>query len=167
MKFVYDRGIMTGMDMFRFGPGEDLSRAQFATILYRMAGSPSVSYSNVFPDVQDGYFFTSPVLWAYGNQVITGYENGTFGPGDLITREQMAVLMYRYAKYCGLDTKDSADLNSFPDAGKVSGFSQEAMRWAVGAGLIQGDQGTLNPQGNASRAHCATIITRFMQKYGL
>lgn len=167
VKFVYDRGIMTGMDTFRFGPGEDLSRAQFATILYRMAGSPSVSYSNVFPDVQDGYFFTSPVLWAYGNQVITGYENGIFGPGDLITREQMAVLMYRYAKYCGLNTKDSADLNSFPDAGKVSGFSKEAMRWAVGAGLIQGDQGTLNPQGNASRAHCATIITRFLQKYGL
>lgn len=167
VKFVYNRGIMTGMDTFRFGPGEDLSRAQFATILYRMAGSPSVSYSNVFPDVQDGYFFTSPVLWAYGNQVITGYENGTFGPGDLITREQMAVLMYRYAKYCGLNTKDSADLNSFPDAGKVSGFSKEAMRWSVGAGLIQGDQGTLNPQGNASRAHCATIITRFLQKYGL
>lgn len=167
VKFVYDRGIMTGMDTFKFGPGEDLSRAQFATILYRMAGSPSVSYSNVFPDVQDGYFFTSPVLWAYSNQVITGYENGTFGPGDLITREQMAVLMYRYAEYCGLNTQDSSNLNSFPDAGKVSGFSKEAMSWAVGAGLIQGDQGALNPQGNASRAHCATIITRFMQKYGL
>lgn len=166
-KFVYDRGIMTGMDMFSFGPAINLDRGQFATILYRMQGSPATSYSKVFPDVPDGYFFTSPILWAYNNQVITGYENGKFGPSDMITREQMAVMMYRYAKFCGLDTSDSGNLNSFPDTGKVSAFSKEAMTWAVGAGLIQGDQGKINPQGNASRAHCATIMTRFMQKYGL
>lgn len=166
-KFVYDRGIMTGMDMFSFGPAINLDRGQFATILYRMQGSPATSYSKVFPDVPDGYFFTSPILWAYNNQVITGYENGKFGPSDMITREQMAVMMYRYAKFCGLDTSDSGNLNSFPDTGKVSAFSKEAMVWAVGAGLIQGDQGKINPQGNASRAHCATIMTRFMQKYGL
>lgn len=167
VKFVFDRGLMTGLNMFNFGPGEELSRGQFATILYRMAGSPSVSYSNVFPDVADGQFFTKPVLWAHAHNVISGYENGNYGPADMITREQMAVLMYRYARFSGLDTHDKGDLNKFPDAGSVSTFSNEAMQWAVGAGLIQGDQGRINPQGNASRAQCATIITRFMQKYGL
>ncbi len=115
----------------------------------------------------NGYFFTSPVLWAYNNKVITGYESGKFGPSEVITREQMALMMYRYAKFCGLNTQNSANLNSYPDAGKVSDFSREAMSWAVGTGLIQGDQGTLNPQGSASRAHCATIITRFIEKYDL
>lgn len=167
VKFVFDRGLMTGLNMFNFGPGEELSRGQFATILYRMAGSPSVSYSNVFPDVADGQFFTKPVLWAHAHNVISGYENGNYGPADMITREQMAVLMYRYAQFSGLDTHDKGDLNKFPDAGSVSAFSNEAMQWAVGAGLIQGDQGRINPQGSASRAQCATIITRFMQKYGL
>ena len=167
VKTVYERGIMTGMDTYTFGPAVSLSRAHFATILYRMQGSPSVSYKAVFPDVPNGYFFTSPVLWAYNNKVITGYESGKFGPSEVITREQMALMMYRYAKFCGLNTQNSANLNSYPDAGKVSDFSREAMSWAVGTGLIQGDQGTLNPQGSASRAHCATIITRFIEKYDL
>lgn len=167
VKYVYDRGIMTGLNQTIFGPAEILSRGQFATILYRMAGEPDVSYNNVFPDVPNGAFFTLPVIWAYNNNIITGYQNGNFGPPDLATREQIAVLMYRYAQSSGLDTQDKGDINSFPDASKVSSFSKEAMQWAVGSGMIQGDQGKLNPQGRLSRAQCATIITRFMQKYNL
>lgn len=167
VEFVYNRGIMTGLNPSTFGPTGTVSRAQFATILYRMAGSPEVSYRNVFPDVGDGYFYTSPVLWAYDNQVITGYANGKFGPVDGIDREQLATMMYRYAQFCGLDTQARGDLESFPDASKVSGFSKDAVSWAVGIGLIQGDQGKINPQGGANRAQCATIITRFMQNYGL
>lgn len=167
VKFVYERGIMTGMDAYSFNPVTYLDRGQFTTTLYRMQGSPSTSYSKVFPDVPDGCFYTLPVLWAYNNRVITGYESGNFGPSHMITREQMAVMMYRYAKFRGLNTSDNNNLNGFPDAAKVSAFSKEAMNWAVGANIIQGDQGKLNPQGKANRAQCATIITRFMQKYGL
>lgn len=167
VKFVYERGIMTGLNSVTFSPASELSRAQFATILYRIAGSPATSYSNIFPDVSDGLFYTSPVVWAYNNKVISGYENGNFGPADMITREQMAVLMYRYAKFCGLDISAKGNLDAFPDASAVSSFSKEAMNWAVGAKLIQGDQGKINPQGSASRAQCATIITRFMQYYSL
>ncbi|MGC4019354.1 MAG: S-layer homology domain-containing protein [Muricomes sp.] len=166
-KFVYERNIMTGMDTFSFAPAANLDRGQFTTILYRMQNSPSTAYKSVFPDVPDGYFFTLPVLWAYNNKVVSGYVNGRFGPSDKITREQMAVMMYRYAKFCGLNTSDNGNISSFPDAARVSDFSKVEMNWAVGAGLIQGDQGKLNPQGDASRAQCATIITRFMKKYGL
>ncbi|MBU3874742.1 S-layer homology domain-containing protein [Faecalicatena sp. AGMB00832] len=165
VKYVYDRGIMTGLNQTTFGPTAILSRGQFATILYRMAGQPNVSYSNVFPDVPQGAFFTLPVLWAYNNGIITGYNNGYFGPPDLATREQIATLMYRYAKSLGYDTSAKGDINVFPDTNKVSGFAKEAMVWAVGSGIIKGDQGKLNPQGRLSRAQCATIITRFMELY--
>ena len=165
VKYVYDHGIMTGLNETKFGPTAILSRGQFATILYRMAGQPEVSYSNVFPDVPQGAFFTSPVLWAYQNGVIMGYNSGYFGPPDLATREQIATLMYRYANSMGYDTSVRGDINKFPDKNKVSGFAKDAMMWAVGTGIIQGDQGKINPQGRLSRAQCATIITRFMELY--
>ena len=97
--YVLNKGIMTGKGENLFAPGEELCRAQFATVLYRIAGSPDVSYSAVFPDVPDGMFYTKPVLWASQDEVavITGYEEGNFGPDDMITREQMATMLYRYA----------------------------------------------------------------------
>ena len=167
VKFVYERGIMTGLNSFTVGPSGELSRAQFATILYRLAGSPAASYQNIFPDVTDGNFYTAPVMWAYQNGVISGYENGYFGTADKINREQLATMMYRYAKLCNLDISQTANINSFPDASIVSEYAREAMRWAVGSGMIQGDQGNLNPHGDANRAQAATIITRYIQSYGL
>lgn len=167
VKFVYDKGLMTGLNMFNFGTSGELSRAHFTTTLHRMSGGPAVSYDTIFPDVSDGMFYTQPVLWAHANNVVKGYENGYYGPSDMITREHMALLMYRYAQFRGLDIKDKGDLGLYPDAGSVSFATKEAMEWAVGAKLIQGDQGRLSPQGNASRAQTATIITRFMRKYGL
>ncbi len=162
---VYTSGLMTGMTPITFGPAENLSRAQFSTILYRMEGEPYANYWGQFPDVPYGQFYTSSVAWANKAQVIGGYSNGFFGPADPITREQMAVMMYRYAKYRNYDVSDKISISGFPDTWKVSSFSREAMEWAVGAGLIKGDMGNINPQGNASRAQCATIITRFIDKY--
>ncbi len=160
-------GMMTGMgDGTNFGPAENLSRAQFATILYRMEGSPEVDYKEVFPDVKDGEFYTDAVLWANENGIVTGYvDSGTFGPADHITREQMAVMMYRFAQYKKYDVKDSTELDSFPDHEKVSEFAEAAVKWASATGLIRGDQGNINPQGNASRAQCATIMMRFSEMY--
>ena len=166
--FVNERGIMTGMNETEFGPSVRLSRAQFATILYRMEGEPEVTYDGAaFPDVADGQFYTKAAMWAKNSGVISGYENGRFGPADEITREQMAVMMYRYANMRGLDISAEGDMSGFPDAGQVSPFADREMKWAVGAGLIKGDGGNVNPQGTAERAQCATIIMRFMEGYGL
>lgn len=164
--YVYDKGIMTGMTPTTFGPAEKLSPAQFATILYRMSGEAG-EYKQIFPDVNEGDWFGIPVAWANQAGVITGYQNGYFGPGDDITREQLAVMLYRYEVYKGYDVSGKADLSKYPDAGSVSDWAVEAMEWAVGSGIITGKDGGkyLDPQGNASRAECATMIMRFMQKY--
>lgn len=165
VKEIYDRGIMTGLDETHFGPAENLSRAQFTTILYRMDGSSNVSYSKKFADVPENTFFTIPVIWANQCGIVTGYANGLFGPADELTREQMAVMMYRYAQYKKYDVSSSASLISYPDNKKVSSFAVEQIKWAVGTKMISGDNGKINPQGTASRAQCATIISRFLQYY--
>ena len=145
-----------------------IARAQFAVILHRMNDAPKVAYKATFPDVPDGNWFTDAVLWANEIGIVTGYSNtGLFGPADSINREQMAVMMYRYAQYMKYDTNEKADFGQFEDASKVSNFAKEAMQWAVGTGIITGkDSGTiLDPKGNATRAECATIIMRFQEEY--
>lgn len=161
---MYQTKIMTGMTSDTFGGNVKLSRAHFATILWRFENMPEAAYdASKFPDVPDGTFYTKPVMWANNNNIITGYENGKFGAADQITREQIAVMMYRYADFCDLDTTSADVLGSFPDGNKVSGFAVEAMKWAVHQGLISGNgNGTLNPQGTASRAECAAIVSRFL-----
>ena len=165
VNFVYTGHIMTGMSPTVFGPANDVSRAQFATILYRMSGAPSVSGSAPFPDVAENLWYSEPVAWASASGVVNGYANGFFGPADSITREQMALMMYRYASALNLDVTRKADFSGYPDAGNVSDWAREAMQWAVGSGILTGkDGGTrLDPAGSASRAECATIIMRFLQ----
>lgn len=167
VQYVYDRGIITGMTNTTFGPAVKLSRAQFAVMLYRMEGKLAVEYNDKFPDVTEGTWYTDAVMWASENGIVTGYLNGKFGPSDQITREQMALMMWRFAKYKGYDVSAAAELDGFVDAGKVSGFAEVAMKWAVAEAIITGKQNgiALEPQGKASRAECATIIMRFMNKY--
>lgn len=163
--YVYDNGIMTGFANGNFGPADNLGRGQFATILYRMEENPNTEYQAIFPDVSNGQFYSIPASWAYNTGVISGYNNGYFGPADTMTREQLATMMYRYAKHKGYNVTQKANLERYPDYRKVSSFSNEAMQWAVGVGLISGDQGKLNPQGTASRAVTSVIIQRFMKAY--
>ena len=168
IKYVYDNELMTGLNETTFGPYENLARAQFAVILHRMNGSPDIEYTNKFPDVADNQWYTDAILWASDIGVVTGYEDtGKFGPGDNINREQMAVMMYRYANYLGYDTSARANISKYTDAGNVNEFAKEAMSWAVGEGIITGkyNETQLDPQGNASRAECATIIMRFIESY--
>ena len=167
--YNYFAETMTGLDDTHFGPNETLARAQFAVILYRMNDTPEVEYKKTFPDVLENIWYTDAILWAADTKVVTGYsDTGMFGPSDKINREQMAVMMYRYAGYKGYSTDNKADFSKYKDANKVSEFAEEAMKWAVGNGIITGkDNGTmLDPQGNATRAECATIIMRFMEKFG-
>ncbi len=167
--YNYLEKTMTGKDKEHFAPYEDLARAQFAIILHRMNGKPKIEYSNVFRDVPENIWYTDAILWAADTKVVTGYtDSGLFGPSDNINREQMAVMMYRYANYKGYDTGNKADFDSFTDAAKVNGFAKDAMKWAVGNEIITGkdNETVLDPQGNATRAECATIIMRFMEKFG-
>lgn len=165
--YVNKNGLMTGLNETEFGPVQSLARAQFAMILYRMNGSPAVDYTNKFKDVAAGIWYTDPIMWASNKGVVTGYSNGNFGPGDNINREQMAVMMYRYAKSQGYDVSASVALANYKDGSNVSGFAKQAMQWCVAEGIITGKyNGTqLDPQGNALRAECATIIRRFVEKY--
>lgn len=164
--YMYNKGIMTGLKPTVFGPTGKVSRAQFATILYRISGANSVKYSSKFPDVPKGQFYTDAVMWAASEGIIKGYENGYFGPGDLITREQMAVLLYRYVQYLGADVSNKNSLEHFPDSRFVSGFALEAMQWANAEGIIMGNaDSTLAPRAYADRASCATMMMRFMEKY--
>lgn len=166
VSYVAQNWLMTGLTSEEFGPEDTLARAQLVTILYRHAEEPEVSFEQRFPDVEDEEFYTNAVMWASSEevQVATGYEsNGYFGPSNQITREELVTMLFRYANYRGIDTSARADLSTFPDAGSVNVFASEAMQWAAAAGIIKGDNGYINPQGNAKRAECAIIIMRFME----
>lgn len=165
---VYENGFMTGLNETTFGATVGLSRAQFATILYRLEGEPETEgLGNPFPDVPSGQFYTDAAIWAANNGIITGYENGKFGPNDMITREQMATILYRFLINAWGWSDDEFEFNvdevlgKFPDAANVSGFAKKGMAWAIDWEIITGDGGKINPQGTANRAHCATIISRF------
>ena len=163
VKDVSEQGLMTGLNATTFGPSQKLARSQFATIIYRMYGSPQTSYKALFNDVTDGNFYSVPVTWASQFGVITGYTDGSgnFGPADDITREQLATMLYRYADKLGYDLSVSETANNFPDKNSVSVFALDGMNWCISKGIITGDQGKINPQGTVNRAVCATMISRF------
>ena len=164
---IFQRGLMTGINSNVFAPNEPLSRAQFAVILYRMEGKPEVTYESRFPDVDGDTWYTDAVAWAGEEGIITGYADKNFGPADSITREQMAVMMYRYANMKKYDTDEKEEFDRYQDASKVSGFAEEAMQWAVGSGIFKGkfEETVLDPQGDTSRGECAVILTRFLDKF--
>ena len=167
--YVYGHGLMTGLNDTTFGPGEPLARAQLAVILYRLSGSPEVTYEDIFPDVPDGQWYTDAVIWAQEKGIVTGYsDSGTFKPGNNINRQEITTMMYRYAKYQGYSLEGGADYSSYPDAANVQEFAKDSMSWAVGNGIVTGKENPtrLDPLGNTARAECATIMMRFVEKFG-
>ena len=165
---MYEKGLMTGVDEVTFAPAQNLTRDQFAVILWRAEGSPKMEYSEKFADVAEGQWYTDAVLWANEKGIATGYaDSKLFGPADPISREQVAVMLYRYAKYKGYDVNVDADLTSYEDAKDIQEYAKEAMEWAVGAEIIKGKDGQniLAPQGRTNRAETAAILSRFLQKY--
>ena len=162
VQYVYENGLMSGTGDGRFSPEVTTSRAMIVTILYRQAGSPAVTGGAAFTDVAAGTWYTDAVAWASANGIVSGYGEGKFGPNDPITREQMAAILCRYAGYRGMDVTKRADLSAFADAGQVSDYALETMRWAVAEGLITGtSETTLSPAGSATRAQAALILMRF------
>ena len=162
--YVYEKGIMTGTGDGTFSPNQNLTRGMMVTMLYRLAGEPALSGSSSFTDVASGAWYADSAAWASANGVASGYGGGKFGPEDPITREQMALFLYNYAKLQGEDLTASADLSTFTDGAQVSDWARYAMQWAVGKGLIQGSNSALNPQGAATRAEVAQLFTNLLQQ---
>ena len=159
--YVSNAGLITGDANGNFNPYNEFTRGEVATSFYRLTGSPNVKYAPLFHDVPDGVFYSKAITWCYYNGIITGYENGNFGPNDPITREQYVTILYRYSKYRGFKITANGDYSNYPDANKVSGFAKDAMKFALQYGIISGDQGYLNPQGTVNRAVGATMLTRY------
>lgn len=168
--FVYQNNLMNGTSATTFSPNDATTRAQIATIFYRMAGSPAVENTNPFTDVPYGPgtdWYYDAVLWVQQNGIMQGYGDNLFGPGDPVTREQLAVIFYNYAKFKGYDTTASGDLSGFTDAGDLSPWAQEAMKWAVGSGVMSGKGQILDPKGTATRAEIAAMLQNFIEKNNL
>ena len=161
VKYVYDNGIMDGIDVGVFGPGITTTRAMLVTMLYRVAGEPYVSGTNDFADVAANTWYTDAVTWASKNGIVTGVDVGVFNPNGAITREQLATILYRYAEYVGEDVSARASLSRFTDTGSISAYARDAMSWAVAEGILDGRTATeLAPTGECTRAEVATMIAR-------
>ena len=165
VRYVYEKGIMDGTGADRFSPNAPLTRAMIVTILYRIAGSPSVSGSSDFTDVAAGKWFAKAVAWAAANGIVNGYGSGLFGPNDPVTREQLAAILYRYAVYGGMTAVTlEENLGGFADTAQLSAYAIQAMNWAVGQGLINGSGSNLVPKAQATRAQVAAIIHRYLER---
>ncbi len=163
-----DRGLVNGMTVTAFQPEGTTTRAMLVTVLWRMAGSPSVSASSNFTDVPADAYYAGSVAWAQTTGITTGTSNTTFSPDELLTRQQLAAFLYRYAKHQGYDLNAADSLGSFPDADTIEGYARAPIAWAVGAGIIQGFPGNLvAPQGHALRCQMAVMLSRFISYYKL
>ena len=167
VRYAYFHNIMEGMRETEFAPATALTRAMAVQILYNLEGQPDISGENLgypYEDVDAQAWYGDAVYWARITGVATGYGDGTFQPGDSITRQEFAQMLYNYAKYKGYDLSAEGDLSQFPDSESVADWAEAAMRWANGNELINGhDDGTLEPDGTATRAQAASILMKFDQ----
>ena len=161
--FVYENGLFSGTDSRSFSPNASMTRAMLVTVLYRLEGEPAGTGSSSFSDVSSGSYYEKAVAWAAANGIVTGTGSTSFSPDAKVTREQLAAILYRYAQYKKLGTDAGAKLDSFSDAGNVSGYASEALSWAVSEGLINGASGRLMPKGDATRVQVAAILHRFVE----
>lgn len=167
IQFVYENNLMSGTGENTFSPDATTTRGMIVTILYRLAGQPKAS-GEVFADVPAGQYYSDAVAWASRHGIVGGYGNGSFGPNDPITREQMAAILYRYARYATYSTAASGDVAAFADGDQVSEYAVAAMNWAIGKGLITGMTGKqLEPAGTATRGQVSAILTRFCDAYNV
>ena len=166
--YVSQKGLMSGTGTGTFAPNTALTRGMLVTILYQMAGAPEVTGTCPFRDLAAGSYYEKAAIWAAENGLVSGYENGCFGPNDPVTREQLAAILYRYAQYRGLDVSQTGSIGGFADNSSVSGYARTAMAWANGAGLISGmGDNTLAPRGTATRGQAAVILMGLDKLAGL
>ncbi len=154
---AYKSGLINGLTTTTFGPQKNATRAQLATMLYRMAGTPAVTDSSSFTDLTQDWYMDA-IAWAQQNGIIDGLGNGKFGPNKNITREQLVTMLYRMHK----TPAASGTLDGFSDASAVSAWAKDAVQWAVECGILQGSNGKIKPKGNATREQVAAFLVRYM-----
>ena len=159
VKYVYDNGLFAGTSETTFEPNTAMTRGMFVTVLWAREGKPAAKDST-FKDLKADWYKTA-VNWAAANGIIGGYDAEHFGPDDYVTRQQMAAIMYQYAKYKGYDTEANGSLDQFKDASSVASYAETAMKWAVGHRIIAGTGNGLEPDGNATRAQVAVVLQAF------
>ena len=165
VSYAVENGLMSGMSEDIFAPNTPLTREMLAVVLYNVEGQPEGTGVNAFTDVKADMWYTDAILWANENGIVAGYDNGAYGVGDFITREQFAAILYRYAQFKGYDTTQGGmAVREFSDYENISDYARPAMAWAVNAGIMGGmDDGTLMPQGKATRAEAATMLMNFCE----
>jgi len=168
VEFVYEQGLYSGTSVNTFSPRTPMTRGMFVTVLHRLDGLPATGEGGMFPDVTDpAHYCYNAVTWANANNIVTGYTDGTFRPDDSITREQMAVTMYRYAIYKSRDMASTGVVfDEFPDRGGVSDYAVDALQWAVTWRIINGSDGMILPKNTATRAEVAMIILNYCDRIG-
>ena len=166
--FVYENGLMEGISSTQFGPYETQTRGRMAEILWRMEGSPAPKVKNSFADVEDGARYADAIAWITENDILSGYSKDSFGPGDPITWEQLAVMFYRYAQYKGYDISIKGSQDELKDMDSTMDDAGKAVLWAVSNGLIREEADVLSAlQDPVSRAEIAAMLHRFIDKYKL
>ena len=164
VQYVYENNLMGGTDSTTFSPNATTTRGMIVTVLYRLTGEPASGTASQFTDVAAGAWYAKAVAWAASRDIVNGTSATTFSPNSPITREQLAVIFYRYAQDQGWDVSAWTDLGLYQDAAQVSDYATQALAWACGAGLITGTTDTtLSPRGSATRAQVAVILTRFCE----
>ncbi|MBR4661525.1 MAG: S-layer homology domain-containing protein [Clostridia bacterium] len=161
IEYASENGYMQGVGGGRFDPEGSMTRAMVVTVLWRIDGRPAAGKST-FSDVPDGEWYSEPVAWAESTGVVTGVGGGRFDPDGVITREQLATILYRYCGFKKLDVSEKGDVSAFTDKDKIDAWATDAVRWAVGIGLIRGVTAkTVDPLGSATREQVAAILERF------
>lgn len=158
IKHAYEEGIVNGVTVQHFEPDSEVTRCQMLTMLYRMEGSPEVQGDTAFEDVDPSQYYLDAVLWGTQNGLIQGYSSTEFAPYDSMVREDLVLLLYRKAG----SPKSTESLDGYSDQGKISAYAEDAMKWAVEQGLIQGyTDNTIRPRGTTTRAEACTILMRY------
>lgn len=166
IQFVYDRGLLTGISENEFAPDLAVTRAMMTTIMYGMAGNPEHGWHYPFHDVFDMAWYVGPVAWAYENKLVYGVSDTSYAPETSITREQVAMMLMRYANFKGYDISQTVSLNHYKDAKNVSDYAESAMQWAVAIGMIGGRTAdTLCAQDTATRAELSVMLRNFITLY--
>ena len=165
--FAVKHDLFRGTSETTFEPETAMNRAMLVTVLWRLAGQPASSATVPFTDVSAKGYYADALAWAFENGVVRGVTETTFEPESVVTREQITVILFRYAGQRGYEVSGRADLASFSDAGSVKAYAKDAMAWAVSAKLIKGTNNgagvVLDPEGNATRAQVATLLMRFVE----
>ncbi|MBP1570840.1 MAG: S-layer homology domain-containing protein, partial [Oscillospiraceae bacterium] len=166
IQFVTEKGWFNGTGSTKFGPDYNTTRGMIVTILYRIEGEPETSGTTPFVDVDMKEYYGNPVSWAEANHVVEGISVTHYAPEQNVLREQLAAILYRYANLKGYDTSvaDKTDLSKYADADKISPYAVNAMKYAIGSGLMNGKSATvLDPQAEATRAELAVMLQRFFE----